>query len=328
MVLPVVLVLNRDELRECLPMKEAISAVEEGFKHYKDAKSPRRVSISLEEHQGLFLYMPAYIGGVEALTIKEVSVHRNNPVKGLPTVQGTLLLNDPKEGTLLAIMEGGTLTAIRTGATTGVATKYLARRDSRVLGIFGAGVQARTQVEAINCVRSLSLVKVYDINPQAARSFSVSISKELGIDVIMAESPRDVLDGADIVVTATTSKNPVFSGEWVSPGTHINGIGSHTPGSRELDSETIRRCRLIVDSRESCLEEAGDVIIPIREGVITESHIKAELGEVVAGEKEGRLGEDDVTVFKSVGLALEDAAASLRAYQIALRKGVGLKIWL
>ncbi|MBC7113296.1 MAG: ornithine cyclodeaminase family protein [Candidatus Methanomethyliales bacterium] len=323
-----VLVLNRNELKECLPMEEAINAVEEGFRHYKNAKVPRRMSINLEEYQGLFLYMPAYIGGVEALAIKEVSVHRNNPIKGLPTVQGTVLLNDPKDGTLLAIMDGGTLTAIRTGATTGVATKYLARGDSKVLGIFGAGVQARTQVEAINCVRSLSMVKVYDINPQAAKSFSMDLSKALGIDVIMAENPRGVLDGADIVVTATTSKNPVFSGEWVSPGTHINGIGSHTPDSRELDSETIRKSRLIVDSRESCLEEAGDVIIPIREGEITESHIKAELGEVVTGEKEGRLTDDDVTVFKSVGLALEDATAALRAYEIALRKGIGREIWL
>jgi len=324
----VVLVLNRNDLRDCLPMKEAIDAVEEAFRHYKNAKVPRRLSINLEEYQGLFLYMPAYIGGVGALAIKEVSVHRNNPSKGLPTVQGTVLLNDPEDGTLLAIMEGGTLTAIRTGATTGVATKHLARGDSRVLGIFGAGVQARTQVEAINCVSSLSLVKVYDINAPAAKSFSMDISKALGIDVIIAERPRDVLDGADIVVTATTSKNPVFSGKWVSPGTHINGIGSHTPDSRELDSETIRRSRLIVDSREACLEEAGDIIIPIREGEITESHIKAELGEVVTGEKEGRLNYDDVTIFKSVGLALEDAAAALRAYEIAVRRGVGREIWL
>ncbi|MCX8182709.1 MAG: ornithine cyclodeaminase family protein [Candidatus Methanomethyliaceae archaeon] len=317
------LLLDKDVLRKSLPMKEAISAVEEGFRLSKTALVPQRIPLKIERHNAVFLYMPAYVGGMDALVVKEVSVHPDNPKKGLPTVQGTILLNDPSSGSLLAILEGGSLTAIRTGATTGVATKYLSRRDATNLGIFGCGVQARTQLEAIACVRRIHKAKVYDINATAAKKFAFEMSELLGIDVKIANSPRDVLEGMDIIVTATTSKIPVFSGEWIAPGTHINGIGSHTPDARELDTETIRRSRVIVDSREACLEEAGDIIIPINEGAITVDHIKADLGEVVRGECDARTSDEEVTVFKSVGLALEDAVVALRAYIIARDKGLG-----
>lgn len=317
------LILDKNTVRESLPMKEAISAVEDGFRFIKTAVVPQRLPIKIERYNAVFLYMPAYVGGVDALVVKEVSVHPDNLQKGLPTVRGTVLLNNPSDGSLLAILDGGSLTAIRTGATTGVATKYLARRDATTLGMFGCGAQAKTQLEAVACVRSIRRAEVYDINHAAARAFAVEMSKSLGIDVQVKESPEEVLDGADIIVTATTSKSPLFNGSLVEPGTHINGIGSHTPDSRELDTETIRRSRLIVDSREACLREAGDIIIPIGEGTITEEHLKADLGEVVRGEREGRTNDEEITVFKSVGLALEDAVAALRAYKIATEKGLG-----
>lgn len=323
-----VLVLSGKDLRETLSMKEAISAVEEGFRSSKSAVVPRRIPLNIPEHEGLFLYMPAYVSDLRALVVKEVSVHKNNPGRGLPTVRGTVLLNDPEDGSLLAIMDGAILTAIRTGATTGVATKYLARGDSAVLGIFGAGVQARTQLEAVAEVRHIKLTRVFDVHRFRAEKFSVEMSRELGIDVIPAGSPEEVLSGADIIVTATTSKTPVFSGELVEEGMHINGVGSHTPDARELDTSTIVKSRLIVDSREACLEEAGDVIIPIREGAISESHIKADLGEVVRGDKDGRKNDKEITVFKSVGLALEDAVVALRAYKIASEKGFGRPVEL
>ncbi|MGQ9759290.1 MAG: ornithine cyclodeaminase family protein [Candidatus Methanomethylicaceae archaeon] len=321
-----VLLLDRNELRRALPMKEAISAVEEGFRLSDSAIIPSRIPIRIEGYNALFLYMPAYVGGIGALAIKEVSVHAENPKKGLPTVQGTVLLNDPIDGSLLAIIEGGSLTAIRTGATTGVATKYLARGDASIVGIFGGGFQARTQLEAITCVIDVRLAKVYDINRDAAKKFSGEMSRLLGIDVMVAENPEEVVKYSDIIVTATTSKTPVFSGEWVVKGTHINGIGSHTPDSRELDSETIRRSRLIVDSRDACLKEAGDIMIPIKEGTITKAHIKGELGEVVRGEVDGRTSDEEITTFKSVGLALEDAVTAFRAYKIAMSEGIGKEV--
>ncbi|MEM2080255.1 MAG: hypothetical protein QXQ53_05825 [Candidatus Methanosuratincola sp.] len=320
------LILDKNDVRKSLPMSEAISAVEDGFRLSKTALLPQRTPIKIERYNAVFLYMPAYVSGVDALVIKEVSVHPDNLQKGLPTVRGTVLLNNPSDGSLLAILDGGSLTAIRTGATTGVATKYLARRDATNLGMFGCGAQAKTQLEAVACVRGIRRAKVYDINHAAARDFAVEMSRSLGIDVQVKKSPEEILKGADIIVTATTSRTPVFNGSLVEPGTHINGIGSHTPDAREIDTETIKRSRLIVDSRDACLREAGDIIIPIGEGAITERHIKADLGEVVRGECEGRTSDEEITVFKSVGLALEDAVAALRAYKIAMEKGLGKKI--
>ncbi|MCS7385254.1 MAG: ornithine cyclodeaminase family protein [archaeon GB-1867-005] len=326
-----VLVLSRDDLKSILTMKDVIDAVEEAFKCYGLGKAsmPPRPVIKVEGYNGLILYMPAYIADMDALAVKIVSVYPDNPKKyALPTTLGTVLLNDPRTGDLLAIMEGAFITAMRTGAVSGVASKYLARSDSRIVGIFGAGVQARTQLMALCEVRPIEEARVYDVIYSASKKYADEMSKQLGIDVRPVENPVEAVKGCDIIVTATTSKTPVFRGEWVEDGTHINGIGSHTPTSRELDSNIIMRAKVVVDSIEACFREAGDIIIPINEGVIGRDHIYAELSELVTGAKPGRVNDKEITIFKSVGLAIQDASTALKAYRLALKKGVGKEISL
>ncbi len=323
-----VMILGGDELRAALPMREAINAVREGFRLFSAGETvmPRRTGIEIAEQNGLMLYMPAYIRGLGALTLKEVSVYPGNLLRGRPTIQGAVLLNDPGDGGLLAVIDGAALTAVRTGAATGVATEHLARRDASTAGIFGAGAQARTQLEALAEVRGIREAEVYDVSSERASRFAAEMSRGLGIDVRPVDSPAKAA-GADVVVTATTSKEPVLHGEWLSEGSHINAIGSHTPSAREIDTATVLRAgKIVVDSREAALVEAGDIMIPIREGAITAGDIHAEIGEVVAGMREGRTSGLEVTLFKSVGIAVQDAAAAAAAYAGALRRGLGREV--
>ena len=327
------LLLTRRDVESVLTMKEAIAAVEEGFKQLALGKvtMPQRSAIRIPEEGGLHLTMPAHVGGdasgsLGALAVKVVTVYPQNPKRfGLPTIIGTLLLNDPRSGALLAIMDAGWLTAMRTGAASGVATKYLAREDARTVGLFGAGVQARTQLMGVREVRPIRRVVVYDPVVEAAASLAAEMESRLSVAVETTAEPRTCLE-CDIVITASSSKTPVFDGRWLQPGTHINGVGSHSPDARELDSETIRRCRIVVDQVEARLAEDADLQIPLREGVITQEHVQLSLGEVVAGLKPGRRDQEEITLFKSGGLAVQDAAAAARVYQLALAAGIGHKI--
>ncbi|MFQ5710350.1 MAG: ornithine cyclodeaminase family protein [Candidatus Geothermarchaeales archaeon] len=321
-----VLVLSRQDVESILDMKETMGAVEEGFRQLAlgTVKMPLRPSISLEDYGGLHLVMPAYVGGMKALGLKVVTVYPKNPEKyNLPTILATVLLHEAETGRLLAIMDGASITAMRTGAVSGVATKYLARKDSKVAGIFGAGVQARTQLWAICEARDVEEARVYDVDPASSKKYCEEMGEKLGIDVFMVDDPRDAVVGSDVIATATTSREPVFRGEWVGEGTHINGVGSYTPTMRELDEVIVRRSRVVVDSREAALEEAGDLIIPISQGLITADHIYAELGEIVAGEKRGRVSDDEITLFKSVGLALQDVSTAVRLFELAQEMKVG-----
>ncbi|MBC7222897.1 MAG: ornithine cyclodeaminase family protein [Anaerolineae bacterium] len=326
------LLLTREDIQTLLTMDEAIQAVEEGFRQHALGKvtMPLRTAITIPEHHGLDLIMPAYVGGEGGgLGLKVVSVYPDNPRQhNLPTILATVLLQDPRTGDLLAIMDGTYLTAMRTGAAGGVAARYLARPDARRAGIFGAGVQARTQLEALCRVRPIEEAWVYDPMQEHATRFAEEMSQRLGIPVHVAREPRQAVEGMDVIVTATTSRTPVFDGAWVAPGTHVTGVGSHTPDGRELDSTLIQRARVVVDERGAALSEAGDLIIPLQEGLIREDHIAAELGEVVAGLRVGRETPEQVTVFKSVGLALQDIAAATRVYQMARAKGVGMEVSL
>lgn len=326
------LLLSRSDVESVLTMRDCLTAVEDAFGELARGKTlmPQRSVIRIDRHEGLCLGMPAFVGGeVNALGLKLVTVYANNPSRhGLPTILGTLLLCDPATGKAVAIMDAGYLTAVRTGAASGVATKYLARDDAKTCVVFGAGAQARTQLEAIQLVRPLERVLVLDVERQAAERFAEEMGAKLGIDVAPTEDARRAVGDSDLVVTATSSREPVFDGEWLRPGTHINNIGSHSPDARELDTTTVKRSKFVADLREANLAEAGDILIPIREGAVTEGHIHASLGEIVVGERAGREDRDEITVFKSCGLAIQDVATAAAVYAAAREKGIGTSVEL
>jgi ornithine cyclodeaminase/alanine dehydrogenase len=271
--------------------------------------------------------MPAYLGKMGSLSTKIVTVFEKNLEKNMPTIMATIILNDSETGAPLAIMDGTLVTAMRTGAVCGVATKYLARKDSETVGIFGAGVQARTQLMAMCVVRDIKKAFVHDVVKERAESFAREMSKILKIPVEVCK-PRELVAQSDIIVTATTSKTPVFNGSWVKTGTHLNLIGSFKPDVREVDEVVIKKAKIVVDQKSAALEEAGDIIIPLRVGIIAEKDIYAELGELAAGLKPGRTSDFEITLFKSVGLGIQDCAAAWLAYTRAREKGVGVEIEL
>jgi alanine dehydrogenase len=324
-----VLFLNRKDVESLIDMREAIVAIEKAFLEYNQGKAvcPRRLIISVNKHGGFVYYMPSYLSQTESLAIKTVSQYEENPKHGLPTILASVLLNDPKNGKPLVMMEGTYLTAIRTGAASGVATKYLARKDSSIVGVIGTGGQARAQVWALREVlANLDKTKAYDVVPHRAKEFAGSISKELGLSVETVETSRECVEESDVLVLATTSKVPVLDGDWVKTGTHLNSIGVVGPEGRELDDKIVEKAKIVVDTREGALAETGDLIIPIRNGVISESSIYAELGEIVGGKKSGRTSDDEITCWKAVGLAIEDAAAAKLVYDKAMREGIGKEV--
>jgi alanine dehydrogenase len=323
------LLLNRADVKQALSVKDAIDLVERGFVEFGQGgvDMPQRPVIFIPEHKGMAGFMPALIRGMGALSIKTVTAFKDNPKKGMPTIFGTVTLLDPETGVPLSIMDAAYLTAARTGAASGVATKYLAKEKAGLAAIFGAGVQARTQLEAVCTVRHITGVRVFDVDREQAEKFAAEMS---GLDRIpsaiqVAASPQEALDGADIVVTATTSPTPIFDGDDLAPGAHVNGVGSHAPGARELDTRTVVRSKIVCDSVEACLVEAGDLLIPIEEGALKESDIYGGLAEVVGGRLRGRESDEEITLFKSVGLAFQDAATALHAYEQAGKMGLGVE---
>lgn len=321
------LLLSGSDVQKALSMKDAIELVERGFVEFGagGVDMPQRAVIFVPQNDGLAGFMPAFIRGMGALSIKIVTAFKNNPKRGMPTIFGTVTLLDPETGVPLSIMDGGYLTAVRTGAASGVATKYLAKQDARVATIFGAGVQGRTQLEAICTVRGITQVRVCDTDRAAAGRFA----REMGgrgripVNVEVVNSPKEALAGADIVATATTSPSPIFDGDDLSAGVHINGVGSHAPKARELDTRTVVRSKIVCDSVAACLVEAGDLLIPIEEGALNKSDIPGGLAEVIRGQLPGRQSNEEITLFKSVGLAFQDAATALETYRKARAMGLG-----
>jgi len=322
-----VLLLNQNDVIEVLDMAPCMEVVEKAFAELASGTAVLPLRINLFTEEGLGLYMPAYLKKMGALACKVVTSYVNNTVKHkLPTIMGKVLLQDPQTGDVICIMDGGYLTAVRTGAASGVATRYLAREDERQkVGIFGAGAQARTQLWAMTIARDVARAYVYDINDEAVRRFITEMTSKLQLD-ISAASPDRILDEADIICTASSSPTPLFDGNKVREGTHINGVGSHTPKARELDTAIIRRSKIIADSCDACLREAGDIILPIQEGAIDKSHLHAELGEVIIGEKPGRTDAREITLFKYNGLAIQDAAAAKLVYDRAVQAGIGTRV--
>jgi len=320
--------LSAEEVRKALPMADSVEAMKQAFAELSAGRTilPARTHMAVTEPPGDFLIMPSYMKSLGRVGLKTVTLFPGNRAKGLPFINALVCVFDGSTGQAVAVMDGASLTAIRTGAASGAATDLMARPESQVVAIFGAGVQARTQLAAVCAVRKIAEARVFDIFPEAREAFANEMSGELGIKVRPVATSKEALDGADIVSAATTSETPIFSDNDLAAGAHVNAVGSYKPHVVEIPPETVKRAYVVVDQMEAALEEAGDLIAPMNAGEIGRDHIRAELGEVVSGAKPGRPSDDAVTFFKSVGVAVQDLAAGCRALEGAERLGLGREV--
>ncbi len=290
------------------------------------AVMPVRLSMSLSNVNGLLSAMPAYLPEAQALATKLVTAFAGNPGRGLPLVMGVVVLNDPETGQPLAVMDGAVVTARRTAAASALSTRILATADARTVAIIGSGLQARTHLEAIAAVRPLREVRISARSLESAQRLVEAFNGDRHFAISAVASAEDAVRGADIVVCATTSADPVLRRSWLKPGAHLCGIGSHSPNKRELDSETVAACAVIAaDTREGCLAEADDVRVPIREGRLAAERV-VELGEILLGRAAGRSSAEEITLYKSVGMAAMDAAAARLVYDRARALGAGVEV--
>ena len=324
-----VLVLNGEEVTRLLPMSECIQVMRDALTALArgEALVPLRMIMRVPGASGFVGLMPGYIAPGErrdgALGLKAVLVFPANAERGIETHQGAVLLFEADTGRLSAMMDGAAITAIRTAAVSGVATDLLARPDSVELAILGAGVQARTHIDAIAAVRPLRRVRIWSRNPDRAAALALEQRSRFNFP-IEAEAMADAaVRGADIVATVTASAEPILQRGWLKEGVHINAVGSSIPTSREIDTPTMAAARLFVDRRESALAEAGDLLIPMLEGAVKGDHVQAELGEVLTGKKPGRRSARELTLFKSLGLAVEDVASAAYVFRRARETGTG-----
>ena len=328
------LILTADEVRKALPMKDAIEAMKRAYAALSDGKAdvPLRTHLNIPPQDAVSLIMPAYVQteGGDALAVKVVSLFPKNPERQrkLALIQAAVLVLDAETGRPIALLEGSSLTAIRTGAGSGAAIDLLSRPDSKVVAVFGAGVQGRTQMEAACSVRKIERAWVFDTSDKRAEGF---VREMAGVgpiprDLRVAKNTQEALSEADIVCTATTANTPIFSDTDVKPGTHISSIGSYTPEMQEVPAEMVARALVVVDSRTAVLAETGDLLKPMQAGLFGEEHISAELGEIVLGRKPGRSSPEQITFYKSVGVAVQDALAAQLALQNARTQRLGTDV--
>ncbi len=321
-------ILSAANVRRALPMPEAIEAMKAAFAQLSAGRAnvPLRTPLEVPAHNGLTLFMPGYLADDDQMAIKIVSVFNDNPAQGLPLIHALVVAVDAATGRPRAVMDGTYLTALRTGAASGAATDLLARPEARVAAVFGAGTQGRSQLEAVCAARPIETAWVYDLSPEQAEAYAQEMGQRLGLPVRVAPTPAEALREADVVCTATTSSAPVFADADLRPGCHLNAVGAYTPHMQEIPAETVRRAKVVVDHHQSSLAEAGDLIIPLEEGLIGSDHVYAELGEIATGDKPGRTDPAEITLFKSVGVAVQDVAAAGRALAAAERLGLGVEV--
>ena len=310
------------DVRNLLTFSKAIGFAREAYTRLAegDALNPGRVLLTVPGGVSMF-FMPAHILGQRTVSVKIARVNAENPAFSHPTVMSDILVYASQSGVLLAEIAAENLTAIRTAASSAVATDLLARKDAECLGLFGAGRQAEAHIPAIQQVRDLSRVVVYSRDKRRREAFAERISRECDVETLPADSPKKVVTESDLLVTATTSRTPLFKGELVKKGTHVNAIGAAEPDAREIDTSLVKRSTLIVDSREQAISTYGDIVIPIRERAIEATHIRAELGGLLAGKSSISRGTNDITLFKSGGLAVLDAMAADYIVSEIERKG-------
>lgn len=324
-MIPDTLVLTQAEVRSLLPMDECMDRMAETLQALArgEGLNPLRSLMRLPDGKGLLGMMPGLSGSPEALGIKVVTVFPGNHGSDYDAHQGVVLIFDPEHGLPVGILDASEVTSIRTAAVSGVATRTLAREDAAVLALVGSGVQARTHLEAMLLARPIETVRVYSPTEEHREAFARRESERHDVDVQAVATAEEAVRGADVVCTVTSSSEPVLRGEWLASGTHVNAVGSSVKSARELDTDAIVRARLFVDRRESTVNEAGDYLFPRAEEAITEDHIVGEVGEVLLGRVVGRRSAEEVTLFKSLGLAVEDLAAAQHVLEKARARGMG-----
>lgn len=320
-----VLIADQKLVTEVLPMEEAITVMREALLLLAggDVVMPLRTMMFLPGDESVLGLMPSYLGGLGAVGVKVIAAFPANFGTEFDTHQGVVLVFDTERGLLRAIVDATSITAIRTAAVSGLATDLLARPDAADLAIIGAGTQAHTHLQAMRAVRPVRRVRVFSVPAESAAEFAERESRLTALPVEAVATAEEAVSGADLICTTTTSAEPVVQGAWLSSGAHINAIGAYSPTARELDSTLVAGARLYTDRRESLMSEAGEFLIPKAEGLIGDDHIVGEIGEVLTGEAPARTSPDEITLFKSLGIAIEDLAAAHRVSEIARERGLG-----
>lgn len=320
-----ILYLTQKDVASLLSMAETLHVVEEAYRQHglEKIQMPSKVYLNFKKHSGDLRTMPAYLEEQDIAGVKIVNVHPNNRAKGLPTVMAIIVLNDTATGAPIAIMDGSYITAMRTGAGGGVAAKYLSRKDSKVVGLVGAGLQAETQLEAIMLVRKIEIVKVYDLYSESAVRFKKKMEEKTGLKIVVVSTIKDACD-CDILITTTPSREPIVMDEWIKQGTHINAIGADAPGKEELDPEILKRAKVVVDDISQA-SHSGEINVPLSKGLITKEDIFTELGKAIIGLKV-RTSDSEITVYDSTGLGILDVATANLVLRKAKEKGIGIEL--
>lgn len=323
------LLLTEKEVKNLLSMKEVIEVVEKAFKEkgLKRVQMPSKLYLFYKKYNGDLRVMPSYLESLDISAVKIVNVHPDNKTKyNLPTVMAIIALIDPKNGFPIALMAGTWITAMRTGAAGGIAAKYLARKDSSIIALIGAGAQARTQLMAlIEVYKKLKEVRVWSRSEKTKKEFIAEAKLEHGekIEKIFpANTIEEAVKGSDIIVTTTPSREPLIMNEWVNPGMHFNCIGADAPGKEELDPAILKRSKIVIDDWDQA-SHSGEINVPLAKGIISKKDVWAEIGEICAGLKQGRVSNQEITVFSSTGLAIQDAITANLVYKKALENQVG-----
>lgn len=318
------LVIRAAEIRELLPMADCIKAMDLAMRAYTagEVMIPPRTIAPLADKQSFFILMPGEMPAPAMYGAKVVGLHPANPARARPAVQGFVVLFDSHTGKPVALIDGAEITALRTAAASALATRTLAREDASSHGILGTGVQAASHLEAISCIRDIGTIRVWGRDPDKARRFAAEHAGRPGRDISAVDDPAEA-GACDIVSVVTNSPLPVLSGTWLQEGAHINLVGAHEPGDREADTAAVARSRVYVDSLEGALSEAGDILIPISEGVITRDHVVDEIGKVLLGKAPGRADPRQITMYKSLGLFAQDLYAGAALMERAVNAGKG-----
>lgn len=316
------LLLTKSDLKQILTMKSSLSIVEKAFQAKSSSETSEKAWLYYREQEGDLALWSAYIKDTGAAGLKAIGYNPNNSRKGLPTITAVIILNDPETSFPIAILDGTTVTSYRTGAAGGVAAKYLAREDSKNVGVIGSGIQGRYQVRALSEVFDLEEIKVYDQLSVSRETYADEMAEVLGISIEAVDSPKKAVNETDIIVTATPSREPIVMQDWIQQGVHINAIGADEPGKEEIDPRILTTAKIVVDDYKETMRR-GEVNVPLVKGIIKKEDIHAELEEIVTGKKEGRVSGDEITLFDAAGLAIEDVAVAWYAYKRAEKEGIG-----